>query len=122
MRTPHKIKYSIHKKNGVVVATMSDCEADAVNKFGANVQTVMIPRINPKDNRFIMPHKFVGVARCSKNDEFDEKTGMKIAKQRLMQKYVASLNRHTSNLVEYYTQYLDNLNLSVEISISEDCF
>ena len=60
-----------------------------------------------------MPPRFVGIATCSPNDEWNEEIGRLIAFNRAKDKYNRSFFKHANNLMEEMDNYLNHV---------EDCF
>lgn len=105
------IKYNINEKKGVVVAMIEQCEFDAIHKVMKRYPPLkeielndrtdvedLYERFNLYDLR--MPHKFVGVAKCNDEDTFDEEVGVKLAGDRVKEKYNKTLNRLINNWVD----------------------
>lgn len=106
MKNPFEINYYINKENGVVVCTLR-CAATAailyVNDHFMQGNLAIYSESFKEDERFHMPRKFTGVARCSVNDEFNEEVGKRIARQRATELYQRSLWKHVKNIYDSLT-------------------
>lgn len=95
----HRITYMYDKEacgvregksyKGIVIALMDDCTLDAFDDLFDNIKEILA--INWKEfkleNSYKMKSSFKGVAYCSVEDNFDLKTGMRIARKRLLKKF-----------------------------------
>ena len=93
------IRYIINEENKTVTAIMEKTAKDAINaanswtgwnswRYGGAITTCV-----SNQSKYLMPNKFVAVARCSDGDTWDENTGVKIAQQRVLYKYHKSFNK-----------------------------
>ena len=76
-------------------------------------------------NRLLMPARFIGVATCSLNDEWDEDTGKLIAFSRVKDKINKSFFKRANILINTYDDLLneaeDTLNaLGYKLSVNTD--
>lgn len=121
----NRVKYAVIKDKGIVRATISNCEFDAILAFN---KKFMLPSTNclsmdinfghENDDRFVMPHQFSAVARCHAEDEWDEEAGKKIALKKLSEKYNYSMDKRFSNMFDTLinvmgkmSTYLDDRNM-----------
>lgn len=92
------IRYMVDETKGIVMATLNNCKYNAIDTANnwtgcrridrRNVET----RIN-ENKKYLIPNKFIGVAQCSPEDEWNEEVGKQIARDRLLNKYHNSLNK-----------------------------
>lgn len=74
---------------GIVVALMDDCTFDALYNLFDSIEeftTINLEKFK-KENSYEMKSYFKGIAYCSVEDNFELKTGMRIARKRLLKKY-----------------------------------
>lgn len=93
------IKYYFNKEKRTTTAVMCGIEDDARDKITELLKSgnrsssfwfdVLIETDRKKS--YLMPNKMVGIARCHKDDEWNEEEGMKAAKENLMKTYNAVL-------------------------------
>ena len=80
-------KYLVNKEKGVCTCVISDCKYDAIDEikrmFGYSGTLLLIPMTK----RYILNTKYVGIARCAPEDEFDENIGKKLAYERAVNLY-----------------------------------
>lgn len=110
-----RVKYTVDKSNGVVIAEINKTMFDALNfvnrKFvqnvtsGIEITTGDIWR-NPK---FEMNHKYKAVARLRPGDEWDEKRGKDVALDKLTEVYHNGLNKRLANYATYLRKIADNI-------------
>ncbi len=90
------IRYIVNEKDRIVVATLNDCAFDGLNTANSWLGCDCMKNTNTFANfrqKYLMPNKFTGIAKCSVNDEWNEETGKQIARDRLLNKYHNSLNK-----------------------------
>ena len=121
----NRVKYTVIKDKGIVRATISNCEFDALFAFN---KKFMLPSTNclelditfgrESDEKFTMPHQLSAVARCHAEDEWDEEVGKKIALKKLSEKYNYSMDKRFSNMFDTLISvmgkmrtYLDDRNM-----------
>lgn len=76
-----KEKYIVNKEKRTVVCILSNCSRDvskAIDKYFREIMILFDVNINDK---------YVGVAKCSPEDEWDEKIGKKLAFSRAYAEY-----------------------------------
>ena len=81
-----KIRYYIDEEKRTVVAVMDDCEYDAIDVL----QKMGIRKITHDGynmDKFMMNTSYRGKSKCSPDDEWDEEEGMRIARNRMLEKY-----------------------------------
>ena len=81
-----KIRYYIDEEKRTVVAVMDDCEYDAIDVL----QKMGIRKITHDGynmDKFMMNTSYRGKAKCSPDDEWDEKYGMALARNRMLENY-----------------------------------
>lgn len=84
------VKYYKVPEQKKTVAVLSGCQFDAINKIakltGESDYCVY-------SDKYVMPDTFRVETRCHGDDVFDEETGRKIAKAKLMKKYYKCFDR-----------------------------
>lgn len=106
-----RVKFKVFENDGVVKATISGCELDAINvfndKFIAHATSCLYVGANKFDDRYLMPRTFTAIAKCAPDDEFDVERGKQIAMSRLSEKYEKALNKRLA-------RYMLNLDKSLQ--------
>lgn len=101
-----KEEYFVNKDAGTVTCVLWSQKVaamDYINKhFMQNNLGIYYQAYNFNE-KFHMPAKFVGLARCSVHDEFDVEIGKRIARRRAMELYQKSLWKHISNIYDSMT-------------------
>lgn len=93
------IRYIVNEKDRIVVAIIDNCKRDAVMAANAWTGSDIWNCTNRVQvdvrysNKYLIPDKFNGIAHCSVDDEWNEETGKKIARDRVLNKYHKSLNK-----------------------------
>jgi len=108
---PSDAKYIIDEKNRVVVCRIENTRhlfQNFVNKnfkIGPNCDEMLwVSTVRPTlSDKLIMPNRFVGVAKCSQDDEWSEETGKLIAFSRAKDK----LNKSFFKRANTYINCLD---------------
>ena len=80
------IKYYTVPEKKMTVAVLTNCQFDAANKI-AKLTDNFGSDFFMYDDKYMMPDTFRVETRCHGDDVFDEETGKKIAKVKLMKKY-----------------------------------
>lgn len=110
-----RVKYTVDKSNGVVIAEINNTMFDALtlvnNKFVQNVTSGIEINFgdiwhNPK---FEMNTKYKAVARLRPGDEWDEERGKEIAKNKLTEVYHNGVNKRLANYSMYLRKIADNI-------------
>lgn len=106
----NRVHFQVFPESGVVKATIRNCRLDAIetfnNKFLAHSTSCLYMGVDKMDERYLMPHSFSAIAKCSPEDEFDVERGKLIAISRLSEKYEKALNKRLA-------RYLMNLDKSL---------
>lgn len=117
------INYIVKEEDKVVVAIISDSSLDAVNKILKRMSSIngLVAEVLTEDevgvnildvfdlNSAIMPNKFVGVAKCCEQDEFDVEVGKKVAASKAKEKYHRCLKRKVNTWVNNRMKQLNNV-------------
>lgn len=89
----YQTKYYVNEEKRTVVCVLTSSEFDVLNYIGKN-HTCYFPMDEVK---YIMPRKYVGIAKCSPEDTFDEHIGSVVAFDRAKFKYdktfISTMNR-----------------------------
>ena len=92
------IKYFINEEKRQVIGVLSDCEWDAVRKINKMINDTdfcFCP-----DEKYMMPTEFRAVVQCDPRDEFIPEVGMKIAKQRILNRYYPALDKRVNKFFD----------------------
>ena len=109
-----KVKYFVDEANGVVVATINNCNYDAVDfineKFINGVRNCLwFGSCRKNGERYYMQDTYKAIAKCNKDeDTFDAEIGKRLALSRLTDKYHKSLNKRIANFIEDLDTVLDD--------------
>lgn len=98
--------YFVNENTGTVTCvlwTTKMAAMDYINRHFMQGNLGIYHRGFNVNERFHMPTKFIGTAKCSKNDSFDVETGKRIARRRAMELYQKSLWKHISNIYDSMT-------------------
>lgn len=128
------IKTIVNEKKQTVTAIIEDCSADAINivakrcKFSDNASQVARDNrlsLGLKENgynsfgidvepdeytsKLIMPNRLCAVTRVHKPDVFNKEEGIKIAQQKVIEKYNKALKKALNNYKQAIMNDLDRL-------------
>lgn len=86
-------KYFVNKEKGICTCVLSDCEYDAIEEvehiFGHTCNSLIV-----KANKdYLIDYRYVGIAKCSPEDTFDEIFGKDLAFERAYVKYIKAKKR-----------------------------
>lgn len=81
------MKYFVDKERGIVKAAIDNCENDIYNFYMKRVKVNDLFNPVVLKNLLKLKKKYVGVAKCSPNDVFNEELGRLIAARRASEKY-----------------------------------
>jgi hypothetical protein len=88
------IKYFVNEKKRQVIGLLSNTQLDAINKIDKMVRDTDFC-FCPSE-KYMMPSEFRVVVQCDERDEFDPNVGKKIAKERILKNYYASLDKRVN--------------------------
>lgn len=92
------IKYFINEEKRQVIGLLENTRWDAYNKVCKMVRDTDFCVV--ANEKLMMPDKFRVVVQCDERDEFDPEIGKKIAKERLLKNYYASLDKRVSKFYD----------------------
>jgi hypothetical protein len=108
--TPSDCKFIINKNNRTVVCIYEGSERTFIDfaDHNFNVKTYCDSsftscQFSQLMDKLYMPNKFIGVATCSENDEWNEEIGKKVAFSRMKDK----LNRSFFKRADLYVKTID---------------
>ena len=115
------VKYFVNEEKRTVVAVLEgtkDLFTDFI--YDNNGLISLNDRYYDYDNRYRLPNRFVGIAKCSVNDEWNEQLGKLIAFDRLKEKvnnsfikcankYVRDVDNDINTFCRNTKAYLDKL-------------
>ena len=79
------VNYIVNEEKGIVVCTISNCEANAIALVDSTTDAFSVPCGIPEI--FFMNNQYKGVAKCMPEDTFDVEYGKKLSRKRLVTKY-----------------------------------
>lgn len=92
------IKYFINEEKQQVIGLLEDTQWDAYNKIAKMIRdTDFCVAANEK---YMMPTEFRAVVQCDPADEFSVEEGMRIAKERILNRYYTSLDKRVDKFLE----------------------
>lgn len=101
------IKYFVDAKERVVVAVMEDTTFDVENLLFS--KRVALTSIVYDNEAYWLKNKYVGIARCHEDDEFDILLGKEIAKKRLLFNYYEDFTKKLYDYRKEVNKRLDNV-------------
>ena len=99
------IKYYCMPEKGKVIAVLTDCKYDAVNKIDKICMDTDFYFMC--DEKFYMPNSFKATAQISGGDMYDEAIGKKIAREKLMNKYYTSFDKRMAMFNSAITSFVN---------------
>lgn len=109
------IRYSVNKEKRRVVAILDCCSVDCIERV-CRAQLHQNEKLTlPLSEALVMNDTYVGVAKCSPEDEWDEELGRKIALERCLTKY----NRDEKRRLELAIHELEVLMNSHQMALSK---
>lgn len=113
---PSDCKFVVNEEKKTVVCIYDDCKYDFINFINSNCEFEAFPYhvYNDKNgmknlyDRMIMPNRFVGVAKCGENDEWDEKIGRLIAFSRMKDNLNRSFFKRANTFFNTMDKWLDD--------------
>lgn len=96
------VRYFVNKEKGVVVCKLEDC-------YDSLIADMHIKGY-PVDENLEIPNEFIGKAKCSPEDTFDENIGKNIAFNRAMIK----LNKAKKKMIESFLIGFEKFNLQLK--------
>ncbi len=107
---PSNIRYQVNPEKRTVACYLTDCENDIFYAF------------NPKENSVIwdlnvdwkIKDRYVGVAKCSEDDTFDEEFGKKLARNRMLKEYYKDVSDRYMEIVDVLNGFAYNFYLKYD--------
>lgn len=103
------IRYVINEEKRTCVAILEGTQHDAITKINKMCKSEVrfsdeadIWVYDIKNSKYAMPNKFVGIAKCSPEDEWDVEIGKSVARKKLLDKYHKELRNREA-------KFLDNI-------------
>lgn len=103
---PEDCHFVVQKDARKVICVLKNTKYDAQIYFEEGFRVPIA--IAPREKAGKMPNKFVGIATCAPEDNWNEEIGRTLAYNRVIKKYCNSLFRHINTLVDYYDTYLND--------------
>lgn len=91
------IKYFINSDKKQVVGLLANTRWDAYNKICKMVRDTDF--CVAASDKYMMPSEFRVVVQCDDRDEFDPEIGQKKAKDRLLKRYYAALDKRVNKFL-----------------------
>ncbi len=104
------IRFSVIESQGKVIARLENCSMDAYNILRKRMPAYM--DICPCAVE--MKNSFKGVAKCHPDDEFDVEKGMALAKERVIAKYNAQMEKILTRVGNDVDNYLNDIDTRIE--------
>ena len=92
------IKYFVNEKKREVIGVLEGTQWDAYNKICKMVRDTDFC-VAP-NKKYMMPTEFRAVVKCDPKDEFIAEEGMRIAKQRILDRYYPALYKRVDKFRE----------------------
>ena len=92
------IKYFVNEEKRQVVGLLDGTRWDAINKI--NKMMLDTDFCLCMCGKYEMPNEFRAVVTCDPSDEFNAEVGKQIAKQRILDRYYASLDKRVSKFFD----------------------
>lgn len=117
-----EIKYIVNEEKRTVVAVAVGCQRDALDELLKSDYTAKVllainfgdmNSVPVIDKDLIMSDKFIGVAHCHPEDEFDFEVGRKIATRKLHKSYNKAKRNIVKNFINRVNRLSDNLNTTL---------
>lgn len=114
------VKYFVNEEKRTVVAVLEGTECLFTDFMYENNGPLPCRDYYELDDRYSLPNRFVGIAKCSVNDEWNEQLGKLIAFDRLKEKvnnsfikctnkYVRDVDNNINTFCRNTKAYLDKL-------------
>lgn len=92
------IKYFVNEEKRQVIGLLDGTKWDAINKI--NKMMLDTNFCFCMGEKYMMPSEFRTVVTCDPADEFDVEVGKRIAKQRILDRYYAALDKRIDKFRE----------------------
>lgn len=115
-----EIKYNIEQEKRIVIAMLT-VTGDDDNNYGKSTATSLLydtlkaagavahqgtyAYLNLNYSGTLIPRKYIGIARCSDGDEFDEEFGKRLAKSRAYAKFYTKRERTMRNILKEINKF-----------------
>ena len=111
--TPNDCKFVINKNNKTVVCVYEGSARTFINFAESNFKVITacdayFTQGSQLRKKLYMPNKFIGVATCSENDEWNEEIGKKIAFSRMKDKLNRSFFKRANLYVKTIDKWMDD--------------
>lgn len=109
---PSDCKFVVNKEKGKVICILEETQNMLYDYIDDNNNYLnFLSTIAERKKVIRMPDRFIGIASCSPDDEWDETLGRRIAFYKMRNKFYHSLFKRADAFVNWVD---DNLNLMVE--------
>ena len=119
---PQDCKFYVNKEKRKVVCVLEDTQYMLTEFVEDNDNTDYFLL----DDCLVLPNRFIGIATCSADDEWDEAFGRALAFKRLKDSFYTAFFKHAdkyadilNNKLNAIIEDLNNLGIKVEASISK---
>lgn len=92
------IKYFINSDKKQVIGLLENTRWDAYNKINKMIRDTDFFVVC--SDKYMMPSEFRVVVQCDDRDEFDPEVGKQKAKERLLKRYYAALDKRVSKFLD----------------------
>ena len=101
------VNYIVNEEKGIVVCTISNCEANAIALVDSTTDAFGVPCGIPEV--FFMNNQYKGVAKCMPEDTFDVEYGKKLAYRKAYLKYATALERKVKYIANDHKRYAEEI-------------
>ena len=106
------VKYFVNEEKRTVVAVLEGTECLFVDFMYENNGPLPCRDYYELDDRYSLPNRFLGIAKCSVNDEWNEQLGKLIAFDRLKEKvnnsFVKCANKYVEDIDKSINTFCNN--------------
>ena len=106
------VKYFVNEEKRTVVAVLEGTECLFTDFMYENDGPLPCRDYYELDDRYSLPNRFVGIAKCSVNDEWNEQLGKLIAFDRLKEKvnnsFVKCANKYVEDIDKSINTFCNN--------------
>lgn len=109
---PSDCRFVVNENKRTVVCIYEGCESTLLNFLDENTSIRLFrfgygPRIRTLEDKLCMPNRFIGVATCGEDDEWNEETGKLIAFSRMKDKLNKSFFKRAQTYIETVDKWLN---------------
>ena len=106
-----KIYYYIDEGARTIAAVMKDCEFDVIRDIEKVFPDLGYTFSTLKLNQYMLNNVYRAKTKCAESDEWDEEKGMKIAREKMLNKYYSARQKAFKRALRDFSgiyEYLEN--------------